>query len=566
VTHLDIRNAIREARAFFHAGNAAAAEAIYRQIIAASPMPEHLSDLGIVLEHQKRHEEAVGMLHNAIALQPGSASLQCILGNIFSGWGKHDDAVAAYRRATELDPEHVEALNSLGYELLQQGRAGEALVFLGKAVRVDPHHHVACNNLGTALHALEQRTEAIEWYRRAVEEKPEYARAWSNMGSAYQELDRLDEAITHCRTAVQLDPTLAAAHSNLVNVYASALMPEEALASFRQALALDPGQANVRWNFAIQLLLSGRYAVGWEEYEWRWQGCPELAGTKPSFPQPEWNGQDIAGKTILLCDEQGFGDTIQFIRYARSLVERGSRTIVACRPELVRLLRCADGVDAVVATNTPLPHFDLHCQLPSLPRLFGTTLESIPANVPYIRPDEMHRAAWQQRIEAGHEVKVGLIWGGRYTNRCERERSIPLAVFAPLAGVNNVRYYSLQKGMQSAQLAARPAGLEIVDLTGEIKDFADTAAMIVNLDLVISVDTAAAHLAGALGKPVWLLNRYRSDWRWLLDRDDSPWYPDMRIFRQDPGRDWGRVLQRVAAELKTLAEGPRSTAARPFPR
>jgi tetratricopeptide (TPR) repeat protein len=465
-------------------------------------------------------DEAIALLKKAIARAPSDANLHRQLGHILRDRGSLDEAIAAYRKATSLNP-------------------GDA---------------AAHNDLGLALYRAERNEEAVQSYRRAVELDPGSADAHHRLGSALLRLELIDEAIASCAKATQLDPKMAAAHAHLGNCYGAALKLNEALASYRRALALEPGAARYRWNHAIWLLMDGNYVDGWREYQCRWEGASDAKGHKPPFKQPEWAGQDIAGKTILLFREQGYGDVIQFVRFAPMVAARGAKVILAVQPALVPLLKGVKGVSAVVSHTGPLPRFDLWCSLMALPHLFLTTLATIPARVPYIPPDPKLSAGWRKRIGSTKRLKVGLIWGSDSRNRI-RGRAVTLGGFAPLAKLEGVNFYSLQLGECAKEAKSPPAGMSLTDWTGDIKSFADTAALMENLDLIISVDTGPAHLAGAIGKPVWLLSRFQGEWRWLTGREDSPWYPTMRIFRQPRPGDWKAVMEKVAAALAELLPG-----------
>ena len=305
-------------------------------------------------------------------------------------------------------------------------------------------------------------------------------------------------------------------------------------------------------SLALALLLQGRFAEGWEAYESRRQ--IRRIARDPGFVQPFWDGSPLGGRRILLTSEQGFGDTIQFVRYAPLVAARGGRVLLQCKPELKRLLAGQCGIEQVVTPGDATPAFDVWCLLMSLPHLLGTTLQTIPAQVPYLTPDPHLIDKWGKRT--AHEpagLKVGLVWAGGAHNKNDRVRSLSLGALAPLAQVPGVRFYSLQKGAASDQARTPPAGMEMTDWTPELADFADTAALVANLDLVISVDTAVAHLAGAIGKPVWVLLPLSPDFRWLLNRDDSPWYPTVRLFRQPTRGDWASVIERVRRALHQLS-------------
>jgi tetratricopeptide (TPR) repeat protein len=545
----EVRAALCEALTSYRQGDLARAEEIYRGLIRTTSEPLCHADLGVVLEARGKHHDAMAAYCTAIDLAPREARPHYHLGNLL--WSRKEERAAAesFRRALALKPDYADAHNNLGRLLMGVGQVDVAAEHFRKAVAADPKSHFAHNNLGTALHELGRLEEAKQCYRAAVQLKPEFAEAYGNLGSAHLSLDEHAPAICNCRKAVELDPVSGAGYFNLANALRAALQVEEALLNYERAIALCPDAPGYRWNYATALLQAGDYERGWNEYECRWTGCRELRGAKPVLRSPEWRGEDITGKTLLIWGEQGFGDVIQFARYATLAAECGARVVVACQRELVRLLRTVTGVSQVVAVDAPLPAFDAHCSLLTLPKIFGTTIETIPPRVPYVAPESLQVMKWRERLEGQQGLKVGLVWGGRASNSVDRKRSVALSDLTPLAGVGGVRFFSLQKGEHANHADAATAGMTFVDWTAELDDFADTAALIENLDLVISVDTATAHLAGALGKPTWLLNRYESDWRWLLHRSDSPWYPTLTIYRQQVPGDWSPVIARVAAAL-----------------
>ncbi len=383
---------------------------------------------------------------------------------------------------------------------------------------------------------------------RRIALEPSYAEAHSNLGNALASNGQFDDAIAAHRQAIALKPNYAEAHSNLGNALAGKGQLDSAIAAHRQAIALNPNLSEAHKNLALALLARNDFQEGWEEYEWRWK-CKELPFPRDSA-QPQWDGSSLEGRTILLHAEQGFGDAIQFIRYLPMVAQRGGKIIIACQGELQRLFQTmAEGCHIVVVGPSP-PAFDFHCPLLSLPRAFATTLANIPNIVPYLQADAEDARRWQRRL-ADHcsIVKVGLVWAGKAAHKNDRNRSMKLARLAPLAQAPGVLFFSLQKGEAAVEGKTPPASLELIDWTEELKDFADTAALIANLDLVIAVDTAVAHLAGAMGKPVWTLLPFVPDWRWMLERKDSPWYPSMRLFRQPSLGDWDSVVTRVAEAL-----------------
>ena len=545
----EIRAAIDEAVACFKAGDFARAEGIYRRIVSNAPNASLLADLGIICKKQGKFDEATTFLERAVELEPRSSGHHYKLAEVLFQRGDADAAFRSWSRVIELDPRHADALSWVGCVHLEAGRIDNAIARFQQAIAANPRHYHAHDNLGIALRKRGELDEAIQWHRRAIALNPDLPEAHDHLGSTLAEMDRIEEAIASHRQAVTLKPAYAAGHSNLATAYVLALRLDDAIASFHRALEVEPANPSVHWNYSNALLLAGRFDEGWKEYEWRWQ-APELKKSKPAYAGPEWRGEDLTGKTLLLYGEQGFGDVLQFVRYAAMARERGANVLLVPQPELARLLATVPGVSRVIVAGDPLPAYDFHVSLLSLPFLFRTRLESIPRSVPYLSADKARVQSWRARLENSRALKAGLIWGGRKSLRFDRLRSCALSDFAPLARVEGVDFYSLQTGEQAVQAGSPPSGMSLTDWTGELADFADTAALMENLDLVISVDTAGAHLAGALGKPTWLLNRYQTEWRWLLDREDSPWYPTMRIFRQPKPGGWKAVMEQVAGELK----------------
>jgi tetratricopeptide (TPR) repeat protein len=346
-----------------------------------------------------------------------------------------------------------------------------------------------------------------------------------------------------------LNPTVAEVHNNLGIALAGRGKIDEAITAHRRSIALKPQLAKAHHNLGIALLTRGDFQEGWAEYEWRWkcEGVPRLLR---NFSQPQWDGGPLEGRIILLHAEQGFGDAIKFIRYVPLVAQRGGRVIIVCFAELERLFQAMPGAWQIVGPGHALPAFDLHAPLLSLPRILETTLSNIPRAVPYLQADADQATKWKHRLSVYPPcVNVGLVWAGRPTQRNDRNRSVQLARFAPLGQVAGIRFFSLQKGTAAAEAKAPPEGIELVDWTEDLKDFADTAALIANLDIVISVDTAVAHLAGAMGKPIWALLSSVPGWHWMLEREDSPWYPSMRLFRQPSLGDWDSVFKRLAEAL-----------------
>jgi tetratricopeptide (TPR) repeat protein len=531
------------------------AVAAHRRAIAVKPdYAEAYSNLGNALNDLGKHEEAVAAHRQAISLKPDYAGAHSNLGNALKELGELEEAVAAHRQAIALKPDYVEAHCNLGTALADQGMLEEAVGAYRRAIVLEPDLPETHFNLGVTLYDQCKFDEALASYERAIALKADYAEAFNNRGNVLQDLNRMDEALASYDAAIALRPMFAEALSNRGDAFLKLKRVDDALASFDGAVAFAPDFALAHLNRSVALLLSGDYTRGWKEYEWRWQ----VEG-KPRTDTPQWQGEDVSGTTIFLYAEQGYGDTIQFLRYAPLVAARGARVILEVPNALLRLARGLPGVAQAVAAAEPAPAADLNCPLLSLPRVFATTVATIPADVPYLTPDRAKAASWRQRLAPFLGARIGLVWAGSSppprpnADRIDRRRSMTLAHFANLADLPGASFVSLQKGPPASQTRTPPTGLHVHDFTDELKDFADTAALIAALDLVISVDTSVAHLAGALGKPVWLLNRFDTCWRWLLDRNDSPWYPTLRQFRQPTLGDWDSVMMALQTALGEFA-------------
>jgi tetratricopeptide (TPR) repeat protein len=464
--------------------------------------------------------------------------------------GKLAEAVAAYRRALDLRPTFVEALHNLGEALGRLGQAEAAVTCFRRALEVQPNFPEAANNLGVVLMQLRRSEEAVATYHRALELRPDYSDALNNLGVALAEQRRLDEAV-HCyQRAIAQRPDFVQAHSNLGLALREQMQLDASIASHRRAIALQPGGAMEHFNYSIALLTAGDMQAGFAEHEWRWQ-LPDLLPQR-GFRQPQWHGEAAEGKTLLIHPEGGFGDVLQFCRYAPLAAERGLRVVIEAPKPLVRLLTTLTGVEQVAAAGDALPAFDVHCPVQSLALAFSTTLATIPGAAPYLHADPAQVAIWRTRLGEQAGFRVGLVWAGNPLSEkpemaaMDRRRSIPPQILAPLFEVPGICFVSLQKSGPAA-----PAHVPMLQLMHLVDDFADTAALIANLDLVIAVDTAVAHLAAALGKPVWLLNRFDTCWRWLTDRRDSPWYPTLRIYRQASAGAWDGPIAEMAHDLAT---------------
>jgi tetratricopeptide (TPR) repeat protein len=598
---------------YHHSGrHQIAAEYIGRAIEANGSIAPFHANLGGVLHSLGRLEEAVRSFEQAIRLDPASLEAHVNLGNALQDLGRPAGAVEHYRRALEMDPRRAEVYNNLGNALTALGRYDEALTAFRQALQLRPDYAEAYSNRATALKRIGRLEEAEDSLRQAIRLRPGLAAAhsnlaavliarhcyaeaesccrealrldpksseahanlsaiawtarryseaerearlaldlnpadpvsWNNLGNALQEQDRVSDAIQCYRRALEIDPHYAEAYANLGNSLAARLALTEALDCYGQALRIDPEHVNAHWNRSLALLLRGEFAAGWKEYEWRWRK-PEYS--KRRFSRPRWRGEDPAGKTILIHAEQGLGDTIQFVRYLPMVRDLGARVILECQAALIPLFRGFPGCGEMIPAQSALPDYDLHAPLLSLPALLGTTLESVPAAIPYLNPPAESVALWARRLAGYPGLKVGVVWAGNPDHPNDHKRSMPVECLAPLAGLSGITLLSLQCGRPPA-----PSHLRLAPLGPEVADLAEEAARIRNLDLLITVDSMPAHLAGAIGAPVWTLLAYVPDFRWMLDRADTPWYPTMRLFRQPEPGDWASVIGQVCRRLQEM--------------
>jgi Flp pilus assembly protein TadD len=499
-------------------------------------------------------QQAEAICRRILDGQPQHGDALDLLGVVSHRKGESGAALACFARAITVNARNPMYRNHKGVVHKDRGELVEATTCFREALQLDPKYAEAHNNLGAALEGQGKMIEALAHYREAVRLKPDFVEAHNNLGFALQDRGEIAEGLAHYREALRLRPTFAEAHNNLGLLLQEQGHLEEAMASFARAVASEPERAQVHWNRALLWLLRGDFTRGWPEYEWRLKH-PKLASCQ--YPQPLWDGSPLNGRTILLHVEQGFGDALQFVRYAALVQQRGGRVVVACQAPLVRLLETCAGIDLLTAEGSPLPHVDVRAPLLSLPGIFRTDLDSIPAVIPYLRPPQEGSPALEAALaRRPGTLKVGIVWAGSPEHKNDRNRSCPLKHFRSLVQAGGVALFSLQKGPCATDLQDEKDHLPVTDLTECLGDFADTAAAIARLDLVISVDTAVAHLAGALGKPVWVLLPFAPDWRWMLDREDSPWYPTARLFRQTRPGDWPGVFDRVGTALEDTPASP----------
>jgi tetratricopeptide (TPR) repeat protein/GT2 family glycosyltransferase len=514
---LTIAENIKKAIQYHQSGHLCQAEQLYQKILQNDPdNPVALHSLGIIAHQREENDLAVELISKAITNNPQIPHFHNTLGLVFEAQGEFAKAISAYQEAVFIKPDYAEAYHNMAIALQSLGRYAASVEKCKHALSLKPYYAEAYNTMGFSLEKQEQYAEAIENYRQAVRFKPDFAEAYNHLGVVLNLLEH----------------------------------PDEALDNYKKALQYDPDYIEVHWNLSLAFLRTGRLIEGWKEYEWRLN--PELGMTTypHHFETPRWDGSFFTSQRLLVHYEQGLGDTLHFMRYLSIVKARGGTVILEVRKPLYGLLQNFPGVDELIEAsfdNRPAVNFDYHISLMDLPKIFATTLETIPADVPYIHACTIKVEHWKNKL-ASPDFKVGIVWAGSSEHDKDRYRSCALKFFEPLTKIDGLRLYSLQKGKAAAQIDE--LGGTITDIANEFQDFADTAAAIENLDLVISVDTSVLHLAGAMGKPVWAVLPFSPDWRWMLNRQDSPWYPTMKLFRQKKWGQWEPVFQRVADELR----------------
>jgi tetratricopeptide (TPR) repeat protein len=579
-----VPDALAIAANLHQAGRLQEASQVCQQILAVDPRcPDALQLLGLIAYRIGDADAAKRFSEQAIAVKPDCAAALNILGLALRSRGRWSEAIDSFRRAVEVEPGFADAYFHLGHALLDQQKPREAIGWFQRAVQLKPDWAEAFCRLGDAFYDLKQLTDAIGCYQRALALNSEFAAAHYNLGTAlkdfgrfdeartcfsraldlnpgliealynlgyvFQQQGKLDEAVEHYRRVLEQRPDWAEAHNSLGLTLYHQRKLDDAAECYRRALELNPDLAGAHCNLSFVMLLRGDFQRGWPEYEWRWKTGRLRAR---DFRRPRWDGQPLASKSILLHAEQGLGDTIQFIRYASLVKNQGATVVVECHKSLLRLLASCSGIDRLIGHGEALPETDVHAPLLSLPGIFKTSLETIPANVPYLFADPTLVAEWREKLGNVSGFKIGINWHGEKGRREYRNRDVPLSCLTSLADLPGASLVSLQRGGQ-AELAAAPGSQKIVDLGDGIDKehgaFMDTVAIMKNLDLVLTSDTSVAHVAGTLGVPVWIVLPFAGDWRWLLDRADSPWYPTMRIFRQKSPGDWNHVFSELRIAL-----------------
>jgi len=592
---IEIDATLKLAKTRLRSGQVPEAEAMYRRVLEAQPdSAEAVHFLGIAAMTRGKLADALELVRRSIDLKPDCGDYHNNLATVLGRMGKPIETLGAAQQAIDLKAEFPEAHGNKGVALEQLGRLDEAIESYRKAIELRPDYVEALGNLGNALSRKGEHEEGVKCLRRVTELQPRSPDARKNLGNALRQAGNSEQAVTAYRMAVELNPRDADAYNNLGAALQESGQVAQAVEALRTCLSINANHSDAHWNLGLALLGLGDWREGWIQYEWR-QHLRQDVGQKRGFPQPVWNGAPIEGRTILLLCEQGLGDTIQFIRYAPLLAQRGAKVIVECQAKLRPLLQTVAGVQKVLARGEPLPDFDVHARLLTLPGIFGTTPDTVPADVPYLHVDEARVARWREELRRGDtetrgrgekaeeqarekadadssrrvsvsprprvEFKVGLCWQGNRGHKGDRFRSIPLADFEPLAKIEGVTLVSLQKGDGSEQVEANrdrvPLHVWSDPSDTSTEALLDTAAVMKCLDLVVTCDTAIAHLAGALGVPVWLALPLAGEWRWLSGPRRQPLVPHHAALPPDPGPRLGRrvrahrgVIQREAGSTR----------------
>jgi tetratricopeptide (TPR) repeat protein len=515
------------------------------------------NNLGICLQASGHLEEAMKCYQTALSQRPNFPEAYNNISAALQGLGRHAEAINCLQTAMQLRPNFPEVHNNLGNALQTLGHLDQAIASFRHALTLRADFPDALSNLGNALQAQGQFEEAERVCRRALELRPNYGEALNNLGISLHGLDRFEESKEALRKSIAIRPQAPEAYSNLGVAYQSCGELADAIHWYRKAIAVRESYAEAHFNLALLLLMTSEFEDGWREYEWRWR-VPGFPSPTRNFKQPQWDGSPApqGGGTLLLHTEQGLGDAIQFARYIPLIRNRGWNVVLECQAPLVRLMEDAENLSVraiprALTAGAPEVAFDTHIPAASLPLVLHELDPRTPTlpTEPYLRARPELREVWRQRIEAaGPGLRVGLAWAGSPTHKNDRNRSVPLSIFAPLARPD-VKFFSLQLGNGADQAKNPPPGMDLIDLTAHITDMADTAAFVSELDLIISVDTALVHLTGALGRPTWVMIPFIPDFRWLMDRDDTPLYPSLRLFRQARAKIWDDVIVRLSEAL-----------------
>jgi len=533
-----------------------AVEMIEKAIEQNQQVPQFYNTLGLALESLKRYEDAIVAYQQAVLLKPDFAEVYNNMGTALLSHGQYAMAVETCKKALSLQPDYAQAYNTMGYAFQKQTQLDKAMDAYKQAIHLRPDFAEAYNHLGIVLNEQGCSERAIEYYTQAIRLDPQYAEAYNNLGVSCKAMEQFDEAIENYRHALRLDPDFEDAYCNLANILRDLGQCREAIDNYKRAIQLDLSSNKAYWNLTLATLLSGDFLEGWKNYRQHRNTLMDKITGLPDSGKPRWVGSSFSGKRLFIYYEQGLGDIIQLARYLPLVKSRGGTVILETLEPLLELLHSFDCIDDIIEYSTndkSFVEFDLYTSLVDMPNIFGTMVDTVPDDVPYFYAEPQKAQYWHEQL-AGDDFKVGIVWAGSPTHGFDQYRSCKLADFAPLANIRGVQLYGLQKGVAAAQMDEAPWAMQIVNISKHFQNLADTAAAIENLDLVISVDTSVLHLAGAMGKPTWALIPFAPEWRWMMDRNDSPWYPTMKLFRQETWGDWHGVFARVAQHLQAWVD------------
>lgn len=526
-------------------------EWIQRSLKLSGRSPNALNNLGLAYKNLGRLEESLKAFDQAIAIQRGFSDAMFNRANVLIELDRLRDALAAYDQLLASYPGDPELHFRRGRLLVALDESAQALASLSKAVALAPNHLEALTARGILLAGSKHLQEARQDFEASIRLAPHLPSAHSNLGNVLSDMGLSSDALICYHKAIQIDPKFMDAQFNIGVVHQSLQQIDAAISAYRKAIEIDPMHVLAQWNLGLCLLMAGQMSEGWKQYEWRWKNAAlDVFNERRNFDTPQWDGsQNLAGKTVLLYSEQGLGDSIQFCRFAHRIADLGANVILELQSPLIRLLSNVEGVAQVIERGDTLPQFDFHCPLMSLPLAFDTGLDTIPTNIPYLQVDDNLKVKWNTRLGETSDLRVGVAWSGRSSHADDHNRSAELKDVLTLL-TPGVQLISLQNEIRSSDLEAITGRLEIQHFGSELTNMAETAALCDQMDIIVSVDTSIAHLAGALGKPLFVMLPFVPDWRWLLNRDDSPWYPTARLFRQSHKGKWSNVLTAVRLALE----------------
>ena len=545
-SQFDISRLFEQAIQHHQVGQLEQAKRKYQEILDTNPQHADSSHLLGLVEYQYgNYVKAIEHIQQAVLISPEQPVFLNNLGNVLKEMGELDRSAQAYQQALEVAPDDAEIHNNLGVTLKEMGELDRSVQAYQQALEINPQYAEAHNNLGNVLKEMDRLDESLHAYQQALKINPQFVEGYYNIGVFFQEQRKVKESAQAYQKAIQIQPDYVEAHINLGVVLREQVRLKESIQAHQKAIQIQPDYEEAHINLAITFLLQGQLTAGWREFEWR-------RSRKRDFKRPLWDGTPLNGKSILIYAEQGFGDTIQFVRYIDLLPDANTIIIVVCQPELKTLFKSINRIDTLVTKGEDIPDSDVHVPLLSLPYMFNTTLDTIPARIPYLYLNPEADSVFH--LDDSHDLKIGIVWAGRPTHANDNNRSIDLKWFKCLLDIRNCEFFSLQVGERREDIKQHGCHHTIKDLGEQFTDFHHTASAILQLDLVISVDTAVAHLAGALGKAVWTLLPFVPDWRWMLDRSDSPWYPSMTLFRQKETGDWRPVFEQLRLALTRYSQ------------